>query len=415
MQLFKLAIVLILTSILLNFKIGSVYISYLAAFISAFMLVFDIILTRYRITSKVLFYTCLLLYLLLASYILKVWASEGLTFYFLDRVSWPIYSKALLFFLYFVIGLSYFKQTVFLYKFLDILYFFVILFCIRFWIEGFTVVLAQGSNNIDSLRYYPSWIGGWNTFSTIIAVSIIHLITIRKLKGVGAWIAITFLVTTMIATQSRSGVLFLLIAIVIMLIKYRLFKISATNLLVSTVFFMLLISLPVVREIIVERFWASLFRFDRTDISYLQFATSGRTVQWFDFYIKFFNQENTFQYFTGYGLGHYGWKNSIGTETSMHNTFFQFIYDFGIPLGAFLFLGIGYKLLFIKTTRPTKINHFLSGCGMLIFLNLLVQDLMFVTQTIPIVAILFSNYFIKIRPLESPSKLGSSLNVSPLA
>ena len=413
MQVFKLATILIFSSILLNFKIGNMYLSYMVAFISALLLLSDIIFTRTRISSKVFFYTCLLLYVLLASYILKVWTSDGLNFYFLGRVNWPIYSKALLFFLFFLAGISYFKQTIFLYKFLDILYFFTILFCIRFWIEGFTTVFAQSLGDIDSLRYYPSWIGGWNTISFVIAISVIHLVTIRKLKSIGSWIAVTFLIITMMATQSRSGILFLLIAFFFMVIKFRMFKVSPKYLIIFVSVSTLLSFVPVVREIIVERFWSSFFSFDRTDISYLQFLTSGRTVQWFDFYTKFFAQENIFQYFTGYGLGHYGWKNSYSIETSIHNTLFQLIYDFGILLGPFLFFAIGYKLIFKKPIKIIKINHFLSALGMLIFLTLLVQDLLFVTQTIPIVAILLATFFLKIGPLESSAKLGFSLDTAP--
>jgi len=256
-----------------------------------------------------------------------------------------------------------------------------------------TIITSTDIKNIDSLRYYPAWIGGWNTISYFISISILYILTIKGLQKKNTWFVLGFLMLTLIATQSRGGLYFLIISLVGLQIRYRFFKISAKYFLISLICIICLSFLPIFKDIIIERFWGAFFGFDRTDISYMQFATSGRTVQWLDFYVKFFLQDNTFQYYTGYGLGHYGWQNKYAIETSVHNTLLQFIYDFGLPLGLSIFLCLSWKLIFFKKTVNYKLNAFFSGLGMITFLTLLVQDLFFITQLIPVVSMLMTNFF----------------------
>jgi hypothetical protein len=393
MKFFRIAIILVCTSILVNFKIGDIYLSYMVAFIAAGILVFDIGIRTGKISSKVFLYILIFSYTIFVSLVLKVWASGKLDFYFIDGINWPIYSKAFLFLLYFTAGTTYFKNHRFFYEFLNLLLIFTILFCLRFWIEGFTTIFTGNVNDIDSRRYYPFWIGGWNTISFIISISVVYLITIRGLVGFSSWALLLFFLLTMLATQSRGGILFLLIAVFITHFRFQSFKASPNKIFIFTVILISLSFVPIVRDLVIERLWGSFTNFTRTDISYLQFVTSGRTVQWFDFYVKFFQQTNQFQYFVGYGLGHYGWENATGTETSLHNTLFQFIYDFGIVLGGFLFIQVGFKLLRKKNLPIRATSRFLSIVGILTFLTLLVQELLFITQVIPIVAILFGCYF----------------------
>jgi hypothetical protein len=135
-------------------------------------------------------------------------------------------------------------------------------------------------------------------------------------------------------------------------------------------------------ESLFVRFFESFSAPENQNIELFQSATSGRSVQWLDLYEKFFTNANIFQYFLGYGIGHYAWATPTATEVEVHNMYLQFVYDFGLLFGLIscYFIYFSYSKINYKYADDyfKKISKALA---IVIALSAAVEGLVFSTQT----------------------------------
>jgi len=255
-----------------------------------------------------------------------------------------------------------------------------------YWFENFQTIVKVNVVNLDAGRAYPAWIGGWNTYAMLLSFAIIIA---RFSKGYNSWkyfLLSVGLWLSLISTQSRGGLWFLLIA-------FMFDYLSKKRLILSSSFIRKVIKfspiiLPIfaflyftVGDSFFRRFFSSFYEKNDFGAGVFQSATSGRSVQWLDGVFKLLDPNSIFQYFSGYGLGHYAWESLATIEIELHNTYFQFVYDFGFLFGIIASVGFLFMPLYLKRKSFDSFDRVSVGISVVIVLSGVVQGLFLSTQT----------------------------------
>ena len=233
---------------------------------------------------------------------------------------------------------------------------------------------------IEAGRIYSSWMGGPNASGFILALGIIFLSGIQR--KVCIFLFMPLILAALVYTQSRvfivASLLFLLVKMVLLIKKS---VVGATFLFLSFGTTCVLFS-----QLLLDRLFLSFLNM-RSDISWLQSVTSGRSVQWFDVIDKL-NECGWFCWLFGFGFGNYRWTNSYSFETSVHNIFLQVLYEFGFIFSWCLIV------IFFVLLRKIVVGLFgaRQECWVVFSLlfGLVFHDLLLTTQLILPVAIVLS-------------------------
>ena len=151
---------------------------------------------------------------------------------------------------------------------------------------------------------------------------------------------------TILSTLSRAGLGALVLVMVLDFVAtLRSHRIKKEKSFIAKFYFWVLCGsitmlLAAKSDLLVDRFLLSFMESQYEGVDLMQSITSGRTVQWMDAITKLLDSNHYFQWFWGYGIGHYAWGNIIEdvlrVETEMHNQYLLFFYEYGLIIGAVL-------------------------------------------------------------------------------
>jgi uncharacterized membrane protein len=108
-------------------------------------------------------------------------------------------------------------------------------------------------------------------------------------------------------------------------------------------------------DVLQERYVVSLLESQTEGVSYVQSASSGRDVIWLDTLSKMTNLNHIYQWFFGYGIGHFGSMNVHGLyETDMGSQYIHFFYEYGLFVGLALcaLMFKAYSLVQWRSSHP---------------------------------------------------------------
>jgi len=380
--------------LLANFKVqflGDVYISFVVClFVYGLGFLKISIIDKY--CGKVSLYAVVITVLCIChSYVLRyIGFATDVNFQYYELLPIGHYLKLFVFFLTFVVAyegfrLNYAKYDIFCKSFVVM----TVLTMVRYWIEYYDTISLVSTDNLDLGRVYPDWVGGWNSYALILSFAFSIVYYMPYYSSLKRMTMLAMLGVTLVSTQSRGGVWFTLFALIFNSLFFRgfneEFKFHARH---GLILFVLVPIFTLYGDVIYERFILSFITISNVEIELVQSLSSGRSVQWMDAYTKIVDPSSYFQYFVGYGIGHYAWDNAAATEIEVHNMFLQFIYDFGIPLG----LLAGYGLISLCAVGPQghglddNYSKLMRAVGVIIVLTSLVEGIVFSTQTGWIVA-----------------------------
>jgi hypothetical protein len=133
-------------------------------------------------------------------------------------------------------------------------------------------------------------------------------------------------------------------------------------------------------DLIIDRFFSSFIEIQYEGVSLLQSISSGRTIQWLDTIAKLSSSEHKFQWFFGYGMGHYAWETPIAIETEMHNQYLLFLYEYGFIIGSILSI-YTIRTMFVFSWRSTEPLDRLARTMVVVFvISCFVQGFIYTTQ-----------------------------------
>lgn len=377
-------------STLVNFKIGSlsdVYFSFVVSAVFLSLASLYIVLLRLSVTKKSLLIAAIIFSVIAHSLILRIAGlSTSVSFQYSEGVPWPHIAKLVVFLMgFFVMYECFAKKLVSKEAFFLGLYVLIVISLPLYWIDGADKFLAFSVDSLDEARYYPAWIGGWNNYAMILSFGfLIAYLHPAISKGIASRIVMLVIFMTILSTQSRGGLWFLILALAVdyfFVGRARMFLSKRALLRVGGVIIVFLAVGIAFGGPVYERFFGSFLGSANPDLDLLQSATSGRTVQWLDALIKLTDEQHAFQYFTGYGVGHYAWNNMEATETEIHNMYLQFFYDFGI------FGGLGFCLIYLSLLRYVAWNsrepfdRLAKGLVIIVLMTSIFQGIVLVTQT----------------------------------
>lgn len=198
------------------------------------------------------------------------------------------------------------------------------------------------SLDVNVSRPYPEWIGGWNTYAFLLSLAFVVLMgPLRISRGI-RYILLTLVLIVMFTTLSRGGIVMLLLALAL---HWRSTVDSASagesSGMPLKMAAIVLIGVAAVMfaglgQTIYDRFVVSFIESQYEGAGYLQSVSSGRTVMWLVTLSKFTDVDHYFQWFLGYGVGHYAYTAQAGIETDMGNQYLLFIYEYGAIVGLAL-------------------------------------------------------------------------------
>lgn len=391
---------------LFNFKIkllGDVYFSFLVDLVLfSFAFIFIVMKGRGRLIPLWAVFVSVLI--VLHSIILRFSGlSTAVDFDYAETLPIGHYIKVLVFGLVFFVYYDRFskgKENV--QRYINTYQLLIGLTLIKYWFLYVDKITLVREDNLDLGRVYPEWIGGWNAYAMLISFAIIFSFYWAKSSFFNRAYS-TVLWITLISTQSRGGFWFVLIALLAISLlskNYEIYIRKFTTSKIISVFIIVGVSAFVVYNFgneIVSRFFGSFVSSANPDIAMMQSVTSGRTVQWLDLFVKLGTDESVFQYFFGYGFGHYAWRPVPDrAEIEVHNMYLQFLYDFGIPLGLacwYFMYAIYARCSFKMAVRP--LQKISKALAVVIVLSAVVQGIVLSTQTAwlvaTIIALILSN------------------------
>lgn len=383
--------------LLVNFKIeniGGVYFSFLFEITIFFTLLLRLFFndTQKKLSLIVLASAVIII---LHSWLLRLTGfSTSVNFEFAEALPIGHYLKTLLFGMVFYFYYNEFKKRKLnIYEYIKSYRFIIFLAVIKYWILYGEKIMLTRSDNLDAGRAYPEWLGGWNSWAMLISFEIIFKTYEIKKKNIVDFVWIAVLWITILSTQSRGGLWFLVIAILLVKLLSPKTKISEkVNISKMTLIYfsgvLVVVGLLIVQgDALLARFLTSFGGSNNSEVEIFQSVTSGRSVQWLDIALKFMAEESVFQYLLGYGIGHYAWSAADEVEIEVHNMYLQMIYDFGILfgfLGCYILIKIFLKIKFMNVVNSEL--RIAKALSIIILLTAVVQGIVFSTQTGWIVA-----------------------------
>lgn len=219
----------------------------------------------------------------------------------------------------------------------------------KYLIESYELILTL---NVFENRPYPDWVGGWNTYSFVLSLAFVVLLGPLRLPATIRYSLLILILAVMLTTLSRGGLLALVAALMVgawsrlKLVKSRerVRAIFRTGMLISfgVAAIMSGVAVTGIGEALQSRFIDSFIETQLGD-DYLQSVSSGRSVFWVDTLSRFTNPEHVYQWFVGYGVGHFAYPNVHGLlETEMASQYIYWIYEYG------LIIGLGLPVLMFK-------------------------------------------------------------------
>lgn len=324
-----------------------VYIGFASLFLLIIMLIRNLELRRSSLTA-----TILLVILLVPTIWYQISGTSG-EVAFEHSADFPTTEivKLLLVFLVFVT----FNELLY-YEFVTIDFLFtVFLVCIiasivKYLFEYQDVILNL---HVDDSRPEAGWIGGWNIYAFLLALACMILLGPLQLARSVRYALLILIIATMFTTLSRGGVVALSVGLFLYwrasLRSGNWRKWVRTPFAVGAIAAMLLGAAIVagVESALYERYISTSLEAQSAEVGYLQSVSSGRTEFWLDAVLKLAAVETYYQWFLGYGVGHYVYPALRGPETDIGNQYLQFIYEYGLLGGAALTLWMfkGYSAL----------------------------------------------------------------------
>jgi hypothetical protein len=299
--------------IVFNFRLDAVYFSTLSASLFIFFSFLFFLIRPYFVFS-VNWLSFLLFYFISLSLLLIAGSFELLSFL---KISLVVFSAFLTY--HFLLN-----GLVSIVTMKNMLSIFFVLISVRYVIEfhDFFDKIDWNEN-----RPYPDFAGGYNQFSSLIALAIIGSVVF--LSGWKRLLFVSLYSLILISTMSRGGFL----AAVIPLLLYGFFCLKLYrkflfyfSLLVMSVF---LLSTD---SVFIDRFLYSFFSSNPLEV------TSGRNVLW-AYFLEKLSSVSLYEFFFGFGVGSFNFFNQIDP----HNVFMHFFWDYGF-LGFFVLLYVFFYI-----------------------------------------------------------------------
>ncbi len=366
--LYKLLLCLCLTGLLLNIRIGSLYISFACSFVFAISGFFLSLIEKPYISKLrlivlvspfILFFFSLTVFVLGYNWMIPTftgnWLKQFVIFY-IGVFSYIAYKDK-------HIDLDWFKYTFVLYT---------VLFCGRFLLENFSSI-----STIDSGggRPNPEWAGGYNQFASILAIASIMVVSTKTLfkREFLRWPILGLFILCIVLTMSRGG----LYSCILGLGVYYFFNGFKKFLFFIFAFFMLGLGsfafekqIPIVQSAI-DRFVDSV-----TSKNVIE-NTSGRSDMWFYTFEELYFRD-AINSLVGHGVGTYRYDSYYDP----HNTYFHLFWEYGLV--GFLF-AVGFTLyLFINNFALKIYNkdvYMIITILIVLCFNMLVEGYQYSTQT----------------------------------
>jgi hypothetical protein len=120
--------------------------------------------------------------------------------------------------------------------------------------------------------------------------------------------------------------------------------------------------------------------------------SSGRSVMWLSTINKIFTNDSIYQLFIGFGPGHYAFKVPHGFETEPHSQYLLFLYEYGLIIFSIVsvYLVRSYTRLKWKWGKCSSNILTLKTVYLYVLLTFLVEGLVYQTQLILIMSVLFA-------------------------
>lgn len=232
----------------------------------------------------------------------------------------------------------------------------------KYLVESYELLLYL---DVYGNRPYPEWIGGWNTYSFVLSLAFVVLLGPLRLLPIVRYSLLTLILAVMLTTLSRGGFLALVVALFLYfrssfnLVKGHervraIFRVGAVIALgVGAI--MVAVVVTGVGDALYSRFVESFLETQHGGDDYLQSVSSGRTVFWLDTLSRFTNVEHIYQWFFGYGIGHFAILNDHGFwETEMASQYIYFVYEYGliVGLGLAVLMFRAYTLIRWRSNYP---------------------------------------------------------------
>jgi hypothetical protein len=378
---------------LFNFKIdyyGEVYLSFLVDIILFLTVCAFWLINNKRIQPASYLILLASLFIVFHSWFLRgAGLSTSVSFEYMSAMPLGHYLKTILFGAVFFIYYNKFSNSkIEILKYINSYQVLISLAMVKYWYMYSEKILMVSSENLDAGRAYPEWIGGWNSFAMLVSFSIIFKYYKQEKSTIVGVLHAIALWGTLLSTQSRGGLWFTVVALILLRLltpQHKLeytYSISWKVMYYFVAVFLSVLIVFIFGESLFVRFFESFSAPANQNIELFQSATSGRSVQWLDLYEKFFSNASIFQYFFGYGIGHYAWATPTATEVEVHNMYLQFVYDFGLLFGLiscyfiyFIYSKINYKYADDYFKKISK------ALAIVIALSAAVEGLVFSTQT----------------------------------
>lgn len=323
------------------------YIGFTSFFLLLIMIARHIGLRRSSLTAVVL-----LIFLLIPTIWYQISGmSDQIAFEHSGNFPSTVIIKLLLVFLVFVTF-----NELFYHKYVTIDFIFrVFLISIIFSIVRYIIEYEDVIRNlhVDLSRPESGWVGGWNTYPFLLSLACMILLGPLRLVQAVRYSLLILIIAVMLTTLSRGGILGLSVG----LFLYWRSKISSgkrvewarTLVKLGTVVVLVLGSAIAVGmlETLYDRYIVSFLETQYGGTDYLVSVSSGRTAFWLDAVSKITTAETYYQWFFGYGVGHYIYQTPRGPETDIGNLYFLFVYEYGVIVGVGLAVWMfkGYSAL----------------------------------------------------------------------
>lgn len=356
------------------------YAAFASFFLLFIMLAHNISLTRTSVTAVVL-----LTVLLLPTIFYQV---TGLTasveFEHFSGFPWIAVAKLALVFLVFVTFNELLYHKYLTVEFLFKAYVICVLASIGRYVFDFQDLIIN--LNVAENRPYPEWIGGWNTYSFLLALACMILLGPLQWARTVRYSLLILVIATMFTTLSRGGIVALIVGL------YLYWRSTAGTMNRREWFRMLVKAAAVVVLVfgvavasglggaLYARFVLSFLESQYVGASFLSSLSSGRTIMWLDTFAKFTSAEHYYQWIAGYGVGHYAYQTATTLESDMGNQYILFIYEYGVIVGIGLAVWMFKSYFALRWTCELPWARTIKAIFAIFLISNFVESLIYATQ-----------------------------------
>lgn len=256
----------------------------------------------------------------------------------------------------------------------------------KYYFDSIDMIVELNIATQNEFRPYPKWIGGWNTYAFLLSIFFLIIYYGFFSKGFLRLLLLATVFLTILSTLSRAGLGALVLAIAFDFVAIRSFhRIKRKKSLIARLNLLTLCGgamavLATKGDLLVDRFLLSFVESQYEGVDLLQSVTSGRTIQWIDTITKIVDPTHIFQWFFGYGIGHYAWGNAEAVETEMHNQYLLFFYEYGLVIGAILSFLLLRSPFALSWRSAAPLDRLARAVLVIYVITNLVEGLIYTTQ-----------------------------------